>query len=131
MGRVAAYNISMSLDGYMAGPAQSRDDPLGIGGERLHDWVVGTASWRRSHGLQGGSMGVDDDIAGERAGAGGATVMGRNMFGPIRGEWGDEGWTGWWGDDPPFHHPVFVLTHHPHDPIAMAGGTNASCVATV
>ena len=123
MGRVRTYNVSMSLDGFMAGPAQSREDPLGVGGERLHEWVVATASWRGMQGLEGGSSGVDDDLVAESGGIGGATVIGRNMFGPIRGEWGDDRWTGWWGDDPPYHHPVFVLTHHPHDPIEMAGGT--------
>jgi dihydrofolate reductase len=113
----------MSVDGYMAGPDQSLENPLGVGGEALHEWVFATRSGRKMIGEEGGAAGLDDDffVAGETGI--GATVMGRNMFGPIRGEWPDDEWKGWWGDDPPYHHPVFVLTHHARDPIEMAGGT--------
>jgi dihydrofolate reductase len=123
MPKLRAHNIALSLDGYMAGPDQSVNHPLGVGGERLHEWAFATRSFRRMHGLQGGDEGLDDEhIA--RADAGiGATIMGRNMFGPIRGSWPDESWTGWWGEDPPYHHPVFVLTHHPRASITMKGGT--------
>lgn len=121
--RVRVHNLSMSIDGCVAGPAQSTENPLGIGGERLHDWVVATRSWRRMHGLEGGTDGVDEAWS-ARAGRGvGAWIMGRNMFGPIRGPWGDTDWRGWWGEDPPFHHPVFVLTHHAREPLTMKGGT--------
>lgn len=121
--RVRVHDLSMSVDGCIAGPGQSSDQPLGIGGEQLHDWVVATRGWRRLHGLEGGTEGVDDDWS-ARGNAGiGAWIMGRNMFGPIRGPWQDEEWNGWWGDDPPFHHPVFVLTHHAREPVTMKGGT--------
>jgi dihydrofolate reductase len=123
MPKLRVSNFSISLDGYGAGPDQSVDNPLGVGGEGLHEWVIATRSWRRLHGMDGGDTGVDDDF-GARGQAGfGATIMGRNMFGPIRGPWGDEQWTGWWGDDPPYHHPVFVLTKHPRPSITMQGGT--------
>jgi dihydrofolate reductase len=115
-------NITMSLDGYVAGPDQSLENPLGIGGEELHDWMVSLKAWRESHGKEGGEVNastpyVDDILAGT-----GATIMGRNMFGGGPGPW-HESWTGWWGDDPPYHHPVFVLTHHPREPVEMEGGT--------
>ncbi|HEX6132617.1 MAG TPA: dihydrofolate reductase family protein, partial [Longimicrobiales bacterium] len=98
-------------------------NPLGVGGERLHDWAFATRSARRTHGMEGGAGGIDNDWV-ERGEVGiGATIMGRNMFGPIRGPWPDEEWKGWWGDDPPFHHPVFVLTHHAREPIPLKGGT--------
>ena len=123
MSKVRVNNLAMSLDGYVAGPDQSADNPLGVGGRQLHEWVFATRAGRRMFGLEGGEEGVDDDFV-ARGGVGvGATVMGRNMFGPIRGPWGDSDWTGWWGDEPPYHHPVFVLTHHPRSPIPMAGGT--------
>jgi dihydrofolate reductase len=117
-------HISISVDGFVAGPNQSEENPLGEGGERLHDWVVPLAAWRQSHDKQGRrGQREHPDIRGigpERR----ASVMGRNMFGPIGGgAWGDEQWTGWWGDDPPYHHSVFVLTHHPRDPVEMEGGT--------
>jgi dihydrofolate reductase len=113
----------MSLDGYAAGPSQDRDNPLGVGGHQLHEWMFATRGWHAMTGGDGGETGVDDDFV--RAGdAGvGATIMGRNMFGPIRDGWGDEQWTGWWGDEPPYRHPVFVLTHHPRSSVEMAGGT--------
>ena len=123
MSRLRVHNLTISLDGYAAGPGQSLDDPLGIGGEQLHEWLFATRFGRQMAGEEDGETGLDDDRA--RAGDDGigATIMGRNMFGPIRGGWGDATWDGWWGPDPPFHHPVFVLTHHPHDPIPMEGGT--------
>lgn len=130
MSQLSAYNLSMSLDGFLAGPDQTLDDPLGAGAMRLHDWVFPTRAHRSSQGLGGGTQGVDDTFV-QRGRTGiGATIMGRNMFGPVRGGWdqwaedhGGEPWTGWWGETPPFHHPVFVLTHHPRPPLAMDGGT--------
>jgi len=123
MPKLRVHNFSMSVDGYAAGPGQGLDVPLGVGGERLHEWVFETQHGRAMIGVEGGSTGVDDEfIAAGETGIG-ATVMGRNMFGPVRGEWGDSDWRGWWGPNPPYHHPVFVLTHHPHDPIEMDGGT--------
>src|SRR5215217_7313740 len=117
-------HISISLDGFVAGPNQSEENPLGEGGERLHDWVVPLAAWRQSHGKQGGEVNESARIVEESRENIGAGVMGRNMFGPVGGgPWGDEQWTGWWGDDPPYHYPVFVLTHHPRDPVEMKGGT--------
>jgi dihydrofolate reductase len=123
MPKLRVHNFSVSLDGYAAGPNQSVDNPLGEGGERLHEWVVETRGWRRRHGMDGGETGPDDDFAAQADVEIGATIMGRNMFGPIRGPWGNEEWRGWWGDDPPFHHPVFVLTHHGRPSIPMEGGT--------
>jgi dihydrofolate reductase len=117
------FNISMSLDGYVAGPNQSVETPLGEGGEQLHEWVIGTRSWRAAHGREGGETGLDDDRVAPWTRNIGATIMGRKMFGPVRGPWGDDSWRGWWGDDPPFHTPVFVLTHHPREPVEMEGGT--------
>jgi dihydrofolate reductase len=114
--------ISVSLDGYVAGPDQSRETPLGRGGERLHDWIVKTAGWRAGHGYEGGEESVDSDLAAQLAQGVGAYIMGRNMFDHARGPW-DESWTGWWGDDPPFHTPVYVLTHHERRPLEMQGGT--------
>jgi dihydrofolate reductase len=117
-------HISISLDGFVAGPNQSEENPLGEGGERLHDWGVPLAAWRESHAKQGGEVNESTRILEERAENVGASVMGRNMFGPIGGgPWGDEQWTGWWGDDPPYRHPVFIVTHHPRDPVVMEGGT--------
>jgi dihydrofolate reductase len=123
MPKVRVSNFAISLDGYGAGPDQSVEDPLGVGGERLHDWMFATYSARRGHGMEGGQTGIDDDFVARGREGIGATIMGRNMFGPIRGPWGEEEWSGWWGDDPPFHHPVFVLTHYPRPPVAMEGGT--------
>ena len=117
-------HISISLDGFVAGPNQSEEEPLGEGGERLHDWVVELAAWRQAHKKQGGEVNESTQIVEESHENIGAAVMGRNMFGPIGGgDWGDEQWTGWWGDDPPYHYPVFVVTHHPRDPVEMQGGT--------
>ena len=115
--------ISISLDGFAAGPNQSMDNPLGEGAARLHEWVFPTASWRGLHGMEGGETGPDDDAAAGFGRGVGAYIMGRNMFGPPGGgEW-DESWRGWWGEDPPYHVPVFVLTHHPRDSLPMEGGT--------
>jgi dihydrofolate reductase len=119
--RVHAYSIS--LDGYGAGPKQDRDDPLGVGGEALHEWVVATRTFRQMSGQDGGTTGVDDDFAARGFNNIGAWIMGRNMFGPVRGAWPDDTWKGWWGDNPPYHCPVFVLTSHPRTSIAMDGGT--------
>src|SRR3954467_5273074 len=111
-------NISVSLDGYVAGPEQGEEHPLGGGGMRLHEWVFRTAKWNELHGREGGEPGPDSDIVGRMAEGIGAYVMGRNMFSPGRGEW-DESWRGWWGEDPPFPQPVFVLTHHERAPLEM------------
>ncbi|MGA8746767.1 MAG: dihydrofolate reductase family protein [Solirubrobacterales bacterium] len=117
-------NISISIDGYVAGPSQSEENPLGIGGMRLHEWVFPLASFREVHGeKQGGEVNASTQVFEERFENIGATIMGRNMFGPERGPWGEDPWRGWWGEDPPFHNPVFVLTHHPREPLAMEGGT--------
>jgi dihydrofolate reductase len=115
--------ISVSLDGFVAGPNQSVDTPLGVGGERLHDWVVPLEVWRKMHGMQGGAVNESTSVLEEEGRNIGATIMGRNMFGPIRGPWPDDSWRGWWGDEPPYHHAVFVLTHHARDPLEMQGGT--------
>jgi len=124
MAKLRVHNFSVSLDGYGAGPHQSLDAPLGVGGEALHEWAVATRTLQRIFGNDGGEEGsIDDRFAAAGDVNVGATVMGRNMFGPVRGDWGDDQWRGWWGDEPPYHHPVFVLTHHPHDPIPMQGGT--------
>ena len=119
--------ISISLDGFAAGPNQSLENPLGEGGMRLHDWVFATASWRRQHGGQGGTDGVDSEVLDEMVQGVGAYIMGRKMFGGGSGPW-DEEWKGWWGDDPPFHTPVFVLTHHPRRALSMLGGTTFTFV---
>ena len=123
MPKLRVHNLATSLDGYAAGPDQSIDNPLGVGGEQLHTWVFETRTGREMIGQEGGNEGVDDQLTAAGFDGIGATVMGRNMFGPIRGPWGDEEWRGWWGDNPVYHHPVFVLTHHPHPPIPMEGGT--------
>jgi dihydrofolate reductase len=117
-------HISISLDGCVAGPNQSEENPLGEGGEGLHDWVVPLAAWRELHGREGGEVNASSRVQEESIENLGAGVMGRNMFGPVGGGgWGDEQWKGWWGDNPPYHYPVFVLTHHPRDPVEMEGGT--------
>jgi dihydrofolate reductase len=117
-------HISISLDGFAAGPNQSQENPLGEGGMQLHDWVIRLAAWREPHGYEGGEVNESTRIVEDSRENVGAGVMGRNMFGPPGGgPWGDEQWTGWWGDNPPFHYPVFVLTHHPRQPLEMEGGT--------
>ena len=117
-------HISISLDGFVAGPSQSEENPLGKGGERLHDWAFSLAAWRGSHDKPGGEVNESTSIMEETLENVGAGVMGRNMFGPVSGgDWGDEQWKGWWGDDPPYHTDVFVLTHHPREPVEMEAGT--------
>jgi dihydrofolate reductase len=123
MTKVRVESFTISLDGYGAGPDQGVDNPLGVGGDALHDWLVATRTWRQMHGKEGGATGIDDDFAARSSKHVGAWILGRNMFGPIRGPWPDMSWKGWWGDDPPFHVPVFVLTHHARPPIQMEGNT--------
>ena len=123
MPKLRVHAFSISLDGYGAGPKQDRDDPLGVGGEALHEWFVATHTFRQMSGKEGGTTGVDDDFAARGFRNIGAWIMGRNMFGPVRGHWPDDTWKGWWGDNPPYHCPVFVLTSHPRTSIAMDGGT--------
>ncbi|MGC4071175.1 MAG: dihydrofolate reductase family protein [Nibricoccus sp.] len=121
--RLRVHCFGLSLDGYGAGPNQTLQSPLGEGGEGLHRWFFPTRTFQEMIGKGSGTTGVDNDFA-ERGFAGvGANILGRNMFGPIRGEWTDDQWKGWWGDNPPYHSPVFVLTHHPRASIEMAGGT--------
>jgi dihydrofolate reductase len=123
MGKVRVGGFAVSLDGYGAGAEQSLQDPLGKRGTELHRWMFGTRMFKAMVGKDGGTEGVDNDYA-HRAMAGfGAFILGRNMFGPVRGEWPDESWKGWWGDNPPYHAPTYVLTHYPRDPIVMEGGT--------
>jgi dihydrofolate reductase len=121
--KLRVHNFSVSLDGYAAGPNQSLDEPLGVGGEELHNWLVATHTFHKIYGEAGGNEGVDDRFAAAGEVGVGATIMGRNMFGPIRGDWPDDEWKGWWGDEPPYHHPTFVLTHYPRESITMEGGT--------
>lgn len=119
----------MSLDGFVAGPNQSVDNPLGIGGERLHQWAFALEQWRSMHGMEGGETNESSRVAEESNANIGATVMGRNMFGGHPGPWDDKKpWNGWWGDNPPFHHPVFVLTHHSRKPLELEGGTTFTFV---
>lgn len=117
------FEISISLDGFVAGPNQSPEQPLGEGGEGLHEWVVALEAWRRPHGREGGEVNASTEVIEEALENIGATVMGRNMFGGGPGPWGEDPWQGWWGEDPPFHTPVFVLTHHPREPLPKQGGT--------
>jgi dihydrofolate reductase len=119
--RVAAFSIS--IDGFGAGATQSLEQPLGVGGEALHEWIFPTRTFQRIVGQEGGATGVDDEFAARSFENIGAWILGRNMFGPVRGPWPDETWKGWWGDSPPYHTQVFVLTHHARAPVAMAGGT--------
>jgi dihydrofolate reductase len=120
---VSVLSFGISLDGFAAGPAQSLQNPLGVGGPALMEWFFPTRVWRSLQGQEGGETGVDNRMA-ERGFANmGAWVLGRNMFGPVRGPWPDESWKGWWGDEPPYHVPVYVLTHHPRPPLHMKGGT--------
>jgi dihydrofolate reductase len=121
------FQVSMSLDGFIAGPNQSVENPLGEGGMQLHEWVFGLEAWRKRHGLDGGGVNASSAVVEEALENIGATVMGRNMFGGT-GPWAEHPWDGWWGDDPPFHHAVFVVTHHSREPLAMAGGTTFTFV---
>jgi len=120
-------DISISLDGYVAGPNPSEENPLGIGGEHLHEWALGLEAWRKPHGLEGGEVNRSTAVMEESQANLGATVMGRNMFGG-QGSWDAKPWDGWWGDEPPFHMPVFVLTHHDREPLVKAGGTTFTFV---
>ena len=121
--RLVVRCFSLSIDGYGAGPNQDLEHPLGVNGPELFDWFFRTRTWRAMHDLDGGDSGVDDEFAAKGMSGLGAWILGRNMFGPIRGPWPDESWKGWWGDEPPYHVPVFVLTHHARPSLAMKGGT--------
>ncbi len=123
MPSVRVSSFAVSIDGFGAGPGQSLEHPLGIGGPAMFEWFFRTRTWRTMHGNDAGETGVDDAIAARGLTGVGAWILGRNMFGPIRGPWPDDTWKGWWGDEPPYHVPVFVLTHHPRQPLRMAGGT--------
>jgi dihydrofolate reductase len=122
------FQISVSLDGFAAGPNQSEEHPLGEGGEQLHEWVLKLAAWRKPHGYDGGEVNASSAVVEETLENVGATIMGRNMFGGGPGPWGEDPWGGWWGDDPPFHHPVFVLTHHEREPLEKEGGNSFTFV---
>jgi dihydrofolate reductase len=123
MSRLRVESFSISVDGFGAGVDQSLENPLGVGGRALHRWAFETRTFRQMFGIEGGSEGVDNDFAARGFRNVGAWILGRNMFGPVRGPWPDESWTGWWGDSPPYHCPVFVLTHHARTSIEMQGGT--------
>jgi dihydrofolate reductase len=123
MPKLRVHSLSISIDGYGAGPNQGLANPLGVGGGALHEWAFETRSFRCMFGQEGRTTGTDDEFAARSLANIGAWIIGRNMFGPIRGSWPDENWKGWWGDDPPYHVPVFVLTHHARASIAMTGGT--------
>ena len=123
MSKLRVSCFAVSLDGFGAGPRQDLENPLGAGGLTLHEWVFPTRTFQQMYGDGGGATGVDDDFVARGRANMGAWIMGRNMFGPIRGDWPDDAWKGWWGENPPYHTPVFVLTHHPRATIEMAGGT--------
>jgi dihydrofolate reductase len=123
MSKVRVNSFSVSIDGYGAAPGQALEHPMGVGGMPLHEWVLSTRTFQAMFGKEGGTTGIDDDFAARSMEGLGAWILGRNMFGPIRGPWTDDQWKGWWGDTPPYHTPVFVLTHHARAPIEMAGGT--------
>ncbi|MDS7596755.1 dihydrofolate reductase family protein [Agrobacterium tumefaciens] len=123
MSRLIVRSFSISLDGYGAGPEQSLESPLGVNGETLHNWAFSTRTFRKMFGQDGGSTGIDDEFAAGGFENIGAWILGRNMFGPVRGPWPDEDWKGWWGEEPPYHVPVFVLTNHPRASFDMKGGT--------
>jgi dihydrofolate reductase len=123
MSKLRVHGFAISIDGFGAGPEQTLEQPLGRGGMALHEWAFRTRTFRSMHGGEDGTTGVDDDFLARGMTGIGAWILGRNMFGPIRGSWTDDEWKGWWGDDPPYHVPVFVLTHHARDSIEMQGGT--------
>ncbi|MDQ6653612.1 MAG: dihydrofolate reductase family protein, partial [Acidobacteriota bacterium] len=125
MSKLRVHSFSLSIDGFGAGPNQDLENPLGVGGLKVFDWFFPTRTWQRMHGGEDGEKGVDDDVAARGFENIGAYILGRNMFGPVRGAWptGPDEWKGWWGDEPPYHTPVFVLTHHPRAPLEMKGGT--------
>lgn len=129
MSRLRINGFTVSVDGYGAGPAQDTTNPLGVGGEGLHTWLVDTRTFHQMSGKTTGTSGVDDDFAARGMANLGAWILGRNMFGPIRGPWPTHDWNGWWGDNPPYHVPVFVLTHHERPPVTMKGGTTFHFVA--
>jgi dihydrofolate reductase len=121
--KVRVSSFAVSLDGYGAGPDQDLQNPIGVGGLALMDWFFPTRTWHAMQGNEGGETGIDDGLAAKGMNGLGAWILGRNMFGPIRGPWPDESWRGWWGEEPPYHTPVFVLTHHPRPPLRMRGST--------
>jgi len=121
--RLRVQSFAISIDGYGAGPRQDLQNPLGVNGPELMEWFFHTRVWRRMQGQPDGETGVDNEMAEQGFTGIGAWILGRNMFGPVRGPWPDDSWKGWWGDEPPYHTPVFVLTHHPRPPLRMAGGT--------
>jgi dihydrofolate reductase len=123
MSKLRVQSFGISIDGYGAGPNQSLENPLGLRGTELMEWFFHSRFWRNMHQMDGGETGIDNDIAEQGFAGIGAWILGRNMFGPIRGDWIDDSWKGWWGDEPPYHTPVFVLTHYPRAPLKMAGGT--------
>ena len=135
MPKLRVHGFSISLDGFGAGPAQDVDNPLGVGGMVLHEWVFATRTFRKMHGGDGGATGPDDDFVARGFDNIGAWILGRNMFGPVRGPWPNEDWKGWWGPNPPYHSEVFVLTHHPRASLSMDGGTTfhftADAIGTV
>jgi len=124
MSKLRVLSFAVSIDGYSAGPNQDLQNPLGVRGPELMDWFFHTRSWRKMHGEVDGETGIDDGIAAQGFAGIGAWIIGRNMFGPVRGAWPDEAWKGWWGEEPPYHTPVFVLTHHPRPILKMRGGTD-------
>jgi dihydrofolate reductase len=123
MSKLRVQSFAVSIDGFSAGPNQSLQHPLGVRGPELMEWFFHSRFWRQMHGESGGETGIDNGIAEQGFAGIGAWILGRNMFGPVRGPWPDDSWKGWWGDEPPYHTPVFVLTHHPRVPLAMKGGT--------
>ncbi|HEX3580737.1 MAG TPA: dihydrofolate reductase family protein [Thermoanaerobaculia bacterium] len=123
MSQVVVRSFSISLDGYGAGPSQDLEHPLGVGGPEMFDWFFKTQTWNAMHGGSGGETAADDEFAAQAFENIGAWILGRNMFGPVRGPWPDDSWKGWWGEEPPYHVPVFVLTHHAREPLEMKGGT--------
>lgn len=123
MSKLLVNSFTISIDGYGAGPNQSLENPLGVGAEALHSWMVTTRTFQQTHGGEGGTTGEDDRLTALGFDNIGAWILGRNMFGPIRGSWPDDNWRGWWGDSPPYHVPVFVLTNHPRESVVMDGGT--------
>lgn len=129
MSKVRVGAFSISIDGYGAGPRQSLENPLGVGGRALHEWAFATRTFHRMFGQDGGSYGPDEAFAARSFENVGAWIMGRNMFGPVRGPWPDDTWRGWWGENPPYHVPVFVLTHYPRESIVMQGGTTFHFIA--
>jgi dihydrofolate reductase len=123
MSMLRVHSFSISIDGYGAGPDQTVEEPLGVGGEALHDWIVLTKTFKQMYGSEGGTTGANDEFVARGFKNIGAWILGRNMFGPVRGSWPDDSWKGWWGDTPPYHNQVFVLTNHPRESIVMDGGT--------